>query len=257
MARFDIYEAPIFNYYQDIINFNKEALRKPENDGRKTALNLNIILCSACLIEGVLEDRGKILLGYYRDIFDTINIPEFELRKPMNHFFNNIEEHLHKKVSQSTGLDNYASLFELFTGTSMKQHKKIKPLYEGVNVLFQLRNVIAHGRLIHAYDVEAYYTNGIEEFFCGGYKKAEDYLIKKGLLSDRFRDVEGSSLYFSNEIAEHFDTISHSFISALDAYIVESLQVGDILQESLKEYNTKNSTNYDIMSYLRFRGISK
>ena len=37
MARFDIYEAPIFNYYQDIINFNKEALRKPENDGRKTA----------------------------------------------------------------------------------------------------------------------------------------------------------------------------------------------------------------------------
>lgn len=244
-------------YYQELIEFNKKARCDPQNEKIKTALNLNIILCSACLIEGILEDRGKLLLGYYREVFNLIKKPNLELRKPMNYFYRNIEKYLGRKVSQSTGLDNYSSLFETFTGSSMKKYVHISPIYEGVNVLFQLRNVIAHGRQVHAYEVEAYYTDGIEAYFNGGYKKAEDYLVKKGLMTNRFLDGESSELYFTDEIANHFSDIAQEFIKALDSYIIDNIEIGQMIQDNMEKYNTAYNTQYDVISYLRMRGTTE
>lgn len=254
MAIFRIFESCIYPLYQELIDFNRQARDNPENEGIKAALNLNLILCSACLVEGMLEDRGKLLLGYFREVFNQINVPDFQLRKPINHFYNNIESFLHKRVSQSTGLDNYSALFETFTGSSLKKHTQISPLYEGVSVLFQLRNVIAHGRQVHAYEVEAYYTNGVEEYFNGGYKKAEDYLMKKGLLSERFLETECGEMYFTDEIADHFCEIAQNFIRQLDTYIFDNIEIGELLQNRLRKYNENYGENYDMLSYLRMRG---
>lgn len=255
MARFDIREASIYPYYEQLICFNKSARAKAENAEFNAALNMNIILCSACLVEGVLEDRGKLLLGYYREVFNQIDVPDFELRKPMNHFYNSIEEMMHKKVSQSMGLDNFATIFEMLTSKSLKQDEQISVVYEGVSTLFQLRNVIAHGRLIHAYTVDAYYTNGIEENFFGGYKKAENYLTKKGLLSEGFMDVERSDLYFTNDIADHFSNIAHDFLQALDTYISDALLIKEKIQDRVKEFNEKRGTAYSVIEYLRQQGV--
>lgn len=256
MAIYTVYESSIYPYYKQLIEFNKQQRGDPANKDVNVALNLNIILCSACLVEGILEDRGKLLLGYYREVFSQIDVDDVELRRPINHFYNNIEEFLHKRVSQSTGLDNFATLFETFTGKSLKQNEQISPSYEGVSTLFQLRNVIAHGRLVHAYTVEAYYTNGIEENFFGGYKKAENYLVKKGLMSERFMEADSNELYFTNAIADHFSDIAKDFICALDTYIASAIEVGEVLQKRLKNYNEKHGTDYDILKYLRMRGVS-
>lgn len=67
MAKIYIYESEIYTYYEKLIEFNLKS-RPNEDDDTRTALNLNIILCSACLLEGVLEDKGKLLLGYFREV---------------------------------------------------------------------------------------------------------------------------------------------------------------------------------------------
>lgn len=253
MAKFNVYEQGIYNYYYDLVKFN-ELSRDKVDANTKYALNLGIILCSACLIEGVLEDRGKLLLGYYREIYNAIEKPIFELRKPLNHFYNNVELYLSKKISQCTGLDNYNSLYELFTGSSLKQDTMVKPLIEGVNVLFQFRNVIAHGRQVHGYDVETYYIDGIEENFFGGYKKTEEYLLKKGLINEKFKNTEDVSIYFTDEVADHFSLIAKDFIKALDCFVLSNISSNEIIETRMRKYNENYSTTYDMISYLRMRG---
>lgn len=53
---------------------------------------MNIILCLACYLEGILEDRGNMLLGYNNVIHNTVNLDEFELRKPFNVIYHNISD---------------------------------------------------------------------------------------------------------------------------------------------------------------------
>ena len=254
MATIITHEESIFHYYQELIKFNKEQRSNQSCPKLRAAMNLNIILCSACLVEGVLEDRGKLLIGYHREVFNTVHSPEFEIRKPLNVYYNNLEEFLCKRISQTTGVENYNSLFEILTGESFKQHDKVKPFVEGVNVLFQLRNVIAHGRKVHSFDFKAYYTDGFEENFFGGYKKAEDFLMKKGLISKKFKDAESSDIYFTNEISDFFSSLAEDFIEAIDVFVSDNIIIGDTVLENLNKYNENYNTNYDLYAYLRMRG---
>ncbi len=254
MAMYTIYEEPIYSYYRDIIEFNVKSRESITCEKLNSAINLNIILSVACYVEGFLEDRGKLLLGYYQVIFGEVQFKEFELRKPKNIFFNNVIEFLNRKISQSTGIDNYNSIFELLTKESFKTNDAISPFIEGINVLYQFRNVIAHGRLIHFYEVDSH--NIQEKVYNGGYKKADDYLTKKGLLSDKIKDVGSSQIYFTNEIADHFNSLALDFTRAFDSFLEQHLLIGPTLTEKLKQYNEKHNTNLDIYSYLRKRAIS-
>ncbi len=256
MAKYFIYDEPIFSYYRDIIDFNINSRESITCRKLNAAINLNIILSSACFIEGFLEDRGKLLLGYYQEIYGEIDFKEFELRKPKNIFLNNIIEFLNRRISQSTGIDNYNAIFELLTDVSFKTNATISPFIEGINVLYQFRNVIAHGRQIHFYEVDAYFTDGKEEVYNGGYKKAETYLIKKGLLSDKIKDIGSSQIYFTNEIADHFNSLAIDFTNAFDLFLKQHMLIGPTLTEKLKQYNEKHETNLDMHSYLRKRAIS-
>lgn len=256
MAKFVIHEEPIYEYYRNIIEFDMDSRKSITNEKLNAALNLNIILSVACFVEGFFEDRGKLLLGYYKEIYSLIDFKEFELRKPKNVFFNNVEKFLSQKISQSTGIDNYNSIFELLLDKPFKTNPKITPYIEGINVLYQLRNVIAHGRQLHLYEVEAYYTDGIEENFNGGYKKAENYLIKKGLLSQKIKDGGTVQLYFTNEIADHFWILANDFVKAFDEFIQEHMLIGETLTKKLEEYNQKYNTDLDMSAYLRLRGMS-
>lgn len=256
MAKYLIYDEPIYSYYRDIIDFNIRSRESITCKKLNAAINLNIILCSACFVEGFLEDRGKLLLGYYQEIYGEIDFKEFELRKPKNVFLNNIIEFLNRRISQSTGIDNYNAIFELLTDKSFKTDDTISPFMEGINVLYQLRNVIAHGRQIHFYEVDAYFTDGMEEVYNGGYKKAETYLMKKGLLSDKIKDVGSSQIYFTNEIADHFNSLTIDFIEVFDSFLEQHMLIWPTLIEKLKQYNEKHNTDLDMNSYLRERAIS-
>lgn len=255
MSRYEIHDEQIYEYYESIIKFNIDSRKNITDEKLTTAINLNIILNTACFLEGFFEDRGMLLLGYYREIYDLVNFEEFELRKPKNVFFNNIQRFLSKKISQTTGIENYNTIFELLTDSSFIKSPKTAPFIEGINVLFQFRNVIAHGRQVHFYEVEAYFTNGIEENFNGGYKRAETYCIKKGLLSKQVKDGGTAQLYFTNEIADHFFSLATNFIKAFDEFLEQNMLFGETLIKKLNEHNTKYNTNLDMKSYLRERAL--
>ena len=256
MATYTIIERNLYPYYKEIIDFEREKRNEIDNQDTLSAINMNIILCSACYLEGILEERGNFLLGYNNAIRETIHLDEFEQRKAFNTIQNRVRTHFKEKLSHTTGLDNFDSLFQLFLGVSFKQSNEIKPLVEGINVLFQLRNVIAHGRKAFAYELEAYYTSGAEEYFTGGYKKAEEYLIKKELLKDKFFNADAIDVFFTNSIADHFYDLVITFISLLDEFIKDNLIIGDAIIENLNKYNERAGTELDVYQYFQMSGIT-
>lgn len=221
MTIYKIYQASTFPFYEVMIKYLRGERTNTTNEELLSAMNLNIILNSACYIEGQLEAKLKIIIQeiiskYYKHDNDILDI---ETRKPVNIFMNNIEEDLKKKISQCTGIDKYDDLFQILLNKSFKKENSIAEILEGIQVLFQLRNVIAHGKEINAYEVQGSWTNGLEENFIGGYKKAENYLLKKGILKNKFIESEKPNIFFTSSISDHFWNISILFITLIDKFI--------------------------------------
>lgn len=193
MAIYKLYSATIYPYYEKIIHYMQNERYKTDDTDLNLGMNLNIILSNACYIEGVLEHKAKEIVMYRRMIYNKTIRPDFEIRKPMNLYFNRIEEFLEIKISQCMGLEKYSEIYKLLLGKSFTEDNLAKQQIEGIQVLFQLRNVIAHGREIHAY--EDISNNEPEETFMGGYKKAETFLIKNKLLNQKFIECEAPNIF--------------------------------------------------------------
>lgn len=253
MALYRVYNSEIYSLFKKNIDFLFE--NRDCQEELNCALNMNIILLTACYIEGLLERKAKCVLGYHRSIYKNISIPDFDFRRPMNVFYNRITSELKRKISQTSGIDSYDSLFELLLGKSMKKEEEIKPLIEPIKALFQLRNVIAHGREINAYEVSANWTNGSnEEHFEGGYKKAEDLLIKNKLLDKKYVQQEDVSLFFTNKVTDYFYNIVVEFIAQMDLFVNKNLEVSNKIYEDVSAYNATYGTEYDLMEYFEMRG---
>lgn len=253
MAIYNFYREPIFKYYKEQIDFLLRSRENLENINIKKSLNMNLILSSACFTEGVMEHLAKCLLGYYRLVYNEINIPEFELRKSMNKYFERIEADVYQRISQGTGVDNYDRLFELLLGKSFKKADAFKLILEPVQILFQLRNVIAHAKEVSAYEVSAYWNNNVfEENFYGGYKKAEKFLMKNGLLKKRYIETQNIEIFCEDSVADYFYEITQQFIEKLKIFSESNILISDVLYGRLNAYNQENHSN---LSFLEFCGM--
>ncbi len=170
----------------------------------RAGINFSIILGSACYLEGVLETALKALLAHRRTNYRRLRGKMAEQR-PMNFFYNRIEDDLEKRIRSSTGTDGYDPMFDLLIGQRLSKLPKVAPFWEGITVLFQLRNVLGHGREVIAKHVIAYWTpERGEEQFSGGYRRAEDYLQKTKLLDKKFTEAHSEYVFLSDKIADHF-----------------------------------------------------
>lgn len=191
----------------------------------RLGINHAIVFYAACYVEGVLETTLKALLRRRREIYNKIDVPDFEIRKTINTLFNALEEDLQTRISRATGVDAYETLIELLTGTRIGQSKKVRESWEGIQVLFQFRNVLAHGRAISASRLSAYWIKEPwQENFSGGYKRAEEYLFKGGLLECKFMDSDQFDLYFTDAVADHFWGLARSFIT----HVIATFEAPDI-----------------------------
>ncbi len=257
MAIYRIYKEPIFEHYKSILDFSLESRGQQVNPKSILALNLNIILSSACLVESYLEKYGKCILGYYRVIYNELSIPDLEFRKPMNMFYRRIETDLYTRIAQCTGIDNFDHIFELLTGKSLKQSDALKPLLEPVKVLFQLRNVIAHGREVSAYEVSAYWNgNEFEQYFSGGYKRAEEFLLKNKIIDRGFIESGGIEQLFSNPVADYFFNISQQFIAELGNFVEQNIETGKKLNAILDQYNREHKASYSFADFCEMNSSS-
>jgi hypothetical protein len=225
-----IYESEtVFQFYKTMIDYLVLQRKTIESDELRIAINMNIILDCSCYLEGVLENRAKEVLNYYADLYRNVNIPEFEIRKPINTFFYALKDDCEQRISKCTGVDKYNEIFKLLLVNDLKSEPLIEKNMESIRVLGQLRNVIAHGREINAHILV---TNREEmtgeETFNGGYKNAEDLLLKKEIISERFIEREDVGELFSDNTADYFLNITNEFVKGLDNYINENKKVVDI-----------------------------
>ena len=159
--------APIWpTIYKTNIHLISQRNGLDEEDEVRAGINLVVILNTTCFVEGALESGMKGILRQKREAFNKVDIPELETRKTVNVLFNNLEKDMEMKIGRTTGIQNYDLMFELLIDSKISQYDNVKPLWEGMTVLFNFRNVLAHGREVSATLVNAWnYDEEWKEFF--------------------------------------------------------------------------------------------
>ena len=150
VVEYDVKNSTIYNLYEKQLEFLFKNQNLDDDKELNSSINMNIILCSACLVEGVLEDRAKLLLGYYSAVYHVLPQKDLETRRLLNLFLNRTFHSINKNLCRSIGIEKYNEYFQTIVGKSIYNYDQIKHLLEPIKVLFQLRNVIAHGREINA-----------------------------------------------------------------------------------------------------------
>lgn len=224
MAIYRYCKAPIYPYYKILTDFLIEQRSVLTSDDQRIAINLSIILNTTCYIEGVLETKAKSIVEFFEDVYQKVEIPEFEIRKPINVFFHAMTNDLEDRISKSTGVEKYDDFFKLLLKKSFQEEPKIQTSIEAIKTLFQLRNVIAHSREVSAYErITNYETQRGDEYFFGGYKKAENLLLKEGIISQGFVESGNEALFFSDTVADYFVEKAEQFLCGIDKFVQENL----------------------------------
>lgn len=206
------------------IDFLRQQRKQVSSNEIKFGINISILLHCACSIEGHLEERLKDLLKHREAIMRSFNIKEFSKRGMYNTYINKLNRDFELRVSRTIGIENYDSILKLFSYKRDPQKLSNFKYFEGVRVLFQLRNVLAHGREASAENISAYWTSGAwEELFFGGYKKTEDYLYKNKVFKKKFSQRKNVNHLFTNRVADHFYRIYKCFIRYADGIITDEM----------------------------------
>lgn len=191
-------------------------------DDIQKGLNYSIILTSVLILEGKLERLLYAIVNYYDHIY-VQNIGHIDIKenasvsKYFRSFLNKVFDNTKSQISKNTGISHYKAMLNMLID-GYAPTKEIKDLEEGIEVLFQLRNVLAHGRAIR-FDIKTYMpyptyeVENIEVDFKGGYKKAEDYLYKQGLLKQKCVESKEFHLLFSNDISDYFVNLQNKYIN--------------------------------------------
>jgi uncharacterized protein YutE (UPF0331/DUF86 family) len=201
--------SPVWPYLESLNKFLIESRKIVRQKDIRTGINYTIILNTACCVEGILEYILKEILFQKSTMLQEVKSKEF------HQFYYSLEKEIHTRIAKTTGINNYNYLFKLLIGKELSKINIIKPYMEGINVLFEFRNVLAHGREIKFESFCIDITNKeYYDSFIGGYKKAEDYLLKKKIINVKYANCR-NDIYFTNKVADHFWKLSYKFINAI------------------------------------------
>lgn len=192
----------------------------------RAGVNFSVLLNSACFVEGSLESLLRRLLDARSRLFHSIDKPHFETRRAFYLFIGRLIDDLEERVCRATGPENYSEMFQLVLGKSLAECANDTASWEGIRVLFFLRNVIAHGRMAvikHTMVRGTLRQPEWDEDFRGGYAKAAEYLQKRGLASGKFGDVDVETLVFNDRVADHFWNLAEAFTQAITTHVEADL----------------------------------
>lgn len=222
MARIETVQDHIWPYFEEHVVFLTRQRKLLSRRDRTTRIGINasLILTSACCVEGRIEQELKQLIRHRCSIIGKIDVAGFYERRILNSFLGNIEDYLNSRVERTTGVDNFGAFVELLSYKRTPNRFSDYPNWEGVRVLFNFRNVLAHAREASARRTNAWWVQGDwEDDFGGGYKLTEDYLLKKKLINGRFIEKGTVHHLFTNKVADHFLSLSKSFASYVSKII--------------------------------------
>jgi hypothetical protein len=213
MTVYETIKQTIWEYQKDHIEFLRSHRKNLKSKTTRIGINISLIINSACYIEGYLENELKKLFYHRQGILRKNSPDQIHLRRIYNSFINKMGKDFEVRIARTSGLENFDSLIAILSYQNKPLRLKDYEYFEGMKVLFQLRNVLAHGREVSAQRVLAYWTGGgWNELFLGGYKQAENYLNKTKLINKKFTEYHRIDQIFTNKIADHFYRISKKFI---------------------------------------------
>lgn len=214
MSLEQIMRHSIWPYLEEHLDFLRKQRKLVPLKDRTTRIGINIslILTSACCVEGIIEQELKELLRHRLSVMGKIDVEKFYERRIHNSFISNIEDYLNSRIERTTGVDSFGAFLELLSYKRTPAKFSDYPNWEGVRILFNFRNVLAHAREVTAKRTNAWWVEGDwKDDFSGGYKLAEDYLLKKKLISSRFIGRGSIAHLFTNKVADHFHSLSKNF----------------------------------------------
>lgn len=86
----------------------------------------------------------------------------------------------------------------------------------------------------------------------GGYKKAEKFLMKNGLIKKRYIETQNIEIFCEDSVADYFYEITQQFIGKLKIFSESNILISDVLYGRLNAYNQENHSN---LSFLEFCGM--
>lgn len=224
MAIIKIMWHPIWPYLEEHVSFlrNQRKLLPLKDRTTRIGINISLILMSAFCVEGKIEYELKELIKHRLSVMRKIGVDKFYERRIFNTFMNNIEDYLNSRIERTTGVDNFGSFLELLSHKRTPAKFSDYPNWEGMRVLFNFRNVLAHARETSARRTSAWWFEGDwRDEFSGGYKLAEDYLLKKMQINGRFIEKGSVEHLFTNKVADHFLSLSKSFTKYISKLIAQ------------------------------------
>ena len=201
------------------------SCRENVSEEVRIGLNYNIIIGTALILEAeseslihnIINQYEELCIKYYQlDLIGCDANLAANARCLLNSSFSKLKEY----SSKGTGMEHYKKTFQMLLPKS--DLTPLTPYEEGIQVLYQFRNVIAHGRAIR-FEERTYYSHidyeketKKEIDFMGGYKKAQEYLIKKGLLNVPITESYDFKSLFSNEICDHLIEVESNYYKTLE-----------------------------------------
>jgi hypothetical protein len=197
---------PIYYCLPRAVEVLKQTREQFGNNDTRAGINYMLVMASACYLEAVME-RG--LTEIIQTLPPSAHPTDACLRRD-----------LLSRIRQAQGINDYKELFLLATGVPLHELEHVKTHWEGLQALFALRNVLAHGRAITARIVfppdEAVPWS---EEYEGNYRKVHEYLLKCRVLTAPVDPTSLEWFCLESEVADHFWTLTYNAV----VYIGESL----------------------------------
>jgi hypothetical protein len=175
-------------------------------------MNYLLIVASACYLESVLE---RVLSELITD-----------LPKPAHPTDQAARQLLLEQVQSAGARKKANELFAILTGQPMAKLSRVVPDGPGLDVLWDLRNMLAHGNPIRAVvkipkDEESKWLTEYQ----GAYKKAHDYLLAQKLLANPVDPMACDWFFLTDAVADHFWSLAYRVV----------VSMGESLPDRMKE----------------------
>lgn len=173
-----------------------------ESDQHKQGVYYFAILASACYLESVLEE--------FSNLWCTSKASQDQ------GFLGRLMVAISKDVSRATGLDAWKKWLRILY--DIDPSKVVGDDWKALDILFQLRNQLAHGRTTKF----THFWNAENGRFLGmtlegsSYQAPFNHLIDKGIMRVKEGDVPNSDLLLTRAVAQYFWEVVERSIAALE-----------------------------------------
>ncbi len=215
-------------HHRDNDNF---SLLEDKVQNIREGINISIILNTASMVEGYLEEKIRI-------IYDV---------QTKSKQFSEMDKRLRKKFIDdliNSNFDKYNDYYNLIVGKKINEilGSENLELWKDIGYLFKIRNIVAHSQSLQMeIDLEAGTETAADVQFIGKFKQILDHLVERSVNPDDFPEgTNFKSMFFNIKVANYFFIQGKEFILMLDIKLKElGIQSNFNLNTIFRNYKPK------------------